>query len=176
MFVLVLWPIAHILSQAVPREFYKIKVVLNDGQRLGSFINSMTDSTLTVSGGDGWGNIVGGTVTFTDIKRVIIKRASKKKSRTKGAIAGGLITGLVVYNNAHQNQLRSPTISVVNATLTIAVGAGLGLLAGHLIGNTSRVVVRPVGTDPETIARSIRLQLEPFSYDYQQRLMQKANN
>ena len=151
---------------------YRAKIILQNGDRVFGIIGRVTDETLTLEDADWFGHSNdGGTVALHDVKKLIIKLESRRKARLTGAVVGGVLTTIVVANNTRKNQFRSSAITAVNVTLTIAVGAGLGMLAGHLIGNTRRVVVRPVGTDPETIARSIRLQTEPFSSDYQQRLM-----
>ncbi|MBO0931063.1 hypothetical protein [Fibrella aquatilis] len=167
---------AALFAQPVYQESYKIKVILNSGERLYGLIDYLTDSTLTVandterasfsSRGAPWN-----TVAFTDIKRVIVKRTSKKRSRISGAIVGGLLAGFAEVATSQKNQFRSPSLAIVNTILATGAGALIGMVAGHLVGNTSRFVIRPAGSDPETINRSIRLRLEPFLYDAQQRLM-----
>ncbi|MBO0937153.1 hypothetical protein J2I47_11400 [Fibrella sp. HMF5335] len=136
----------------------------------------MTDSTLTVAEDNdrmsfnrrssAWN-----TVAFAAIRRVIVKRTSKKQSRVSGAIVGGLLAGVAGVVSSQKNQFRTPSLSIVNTVLATGAGALIGMVAGHLIGNTSRFVIRPAGSDPETIDRSIRLRLEPFLYDSQPRLM-----
>ena len=167
-----------LLAQVITNDSYKIKVIQADGRRIRGFVGEVTDSTFTVNATDEAGELsrhtIGDkTIVLTAIRRAIIKQASRKKARLKGAIAGGVLAGLVVLNNTSKNQSRSSALTDVNLVLVIGVGVLVGTLAGQLIGNTKRVVVRPRGADPETIARSLKLQLEPFSYDYQQRLLKK---
>ena len=167
---------APLAAQYITNDQYTINVVQTDGQRLRGFIGYLTDSTLQVYRDDDAWEYRGrdhGTVAFSDIKRVIIKRTSKRSSRIKGAIVGGVLAGFAVLTSHPRSQFRSQVITAVNVGLSVGVGVLTGTLAGHLIGNTARVVIRPVGTDPETIARSLRLQLEPFSYEYQQQLINK---
>jgi hypothetical protein len=156
---------------------YKAKIVLTDGSRLYGTIGLVTDEKLTVDDTNWFRhNNDGGTVALSDIRKIIIKVESHRNARITGAILGGLLTGFAAVNSLEKNPTRSPVLGGATITLSVAAGAGMGMLTGHLIGNTKRIVVRPVGTDPETIARSLKLQIEPFSYASQQRFLNKAVN
>ena len=88
-----------------------------------------------------------------------------------GAIIGGLAAGFASYNSLQRNQPSSAVSYGITLTFATAGGAAAGLLVGSMIGNLKKIVIRPaMFTDPE---RSLFRQLEPFTWRYQQDIINR---
>ncbi|RYF78281.1 MAG: hypothetical protein EOO39_01875 [Cytophagaceae bacterium] len=156
---------------------YTIKVVLQNGKRCRGIVGKLTDQILDVENDP---ELLlfpysGEFVKLSDIKRAVIRPSHRRLPRIKGAVVGGLAGLYVGIVHAPLGTFRSPALFGVNLALVIGTGVAAGGLAGHLIGNTKRVVIRPVGNDPVTRERQMYRQLEPYSYESQQDILDRAD-
>ncbi|XWW48041.1 hypothetical protein JYG30_11615 [Fibrella sp. USSR17] len=155
---------------------YTIKVVLQNGERCRGIVGALTDQILDVENDP---ELLlfpysGQLVKLSDIKRAVIRPSSRRLPRIKGAIVGGLAGLYAGLVHAPESTFRSPTLFGLNLVLIMGTGSAAGMLTGHLIGNTKRVVIRAVGNDPVTRARQLRLQLDPYSYESQQDMIDRT--
>lgn len=158
-------------AQKPKATLYRVTVVLKTGHRLRGLLSDVTDSYLRVGATD---NNRGGLIELATIRKVVVRRNSRKNAFISGAIVGGLLTGYVANQSLQKNQVSTPVIYGLTLTLSAAGGAAGGLLVGSLIGNISSRVIRPLDrTNPEQI---LFHQLEPFTTQYQEDIINSLPN
>ncbi len=163
-------------DEPVKVTVYNIKVVLQNGERCRGIIGELTEQILDVENDPELFLFPhsGQFVKLSDIKRAVIRPNRRRLPRIKGAIAGGLLGLYVGIVHAPLSTYRTSTLFGLNLALTTGAGAAAGMLTGHLIGNTKRVVIRAVGDDPVTRERLMYRQLAPYSYESQQEMIDRA--
>lgn len=160
-----------LFAQQHEAAVYRVTVVLKTGQRLRGLLSDVDDSYLRVGATN---NSRGGLVQLATIRKVIVRRNSKKNAFISGAIVGGLLTGYAANQSLQKNQVRTPLIYGLTLTLSAAGGAAAGLLVGSLIGNISGRVIRPLDrNDPELF---LFRQIEPFTIRYQEDMINSLPN
>ncbi|MBO0950550.1 hypothetical protein [Fibrella forsythiae] len=175
------WLTSNARAQSTPDKpatvtVYAIKVVLQNGERCRGTLGRLTDQILDVENDPElfFFPYAGQLVKLSDIKRAVIRPSRRRSARIKGAIVGGLAGLYVGIVHAPLGTFRSSALFSVNLALVTGAGAAAGGLAGHLIGNTKRVVIHAAGSDPVTRERQMYLQLEPYSYENQQDMLDRA--
>ncbi|WP_317165888.1 hypothetical protein [Spirosoma arboris] len=153
---------------------YQVKVVTKSAHRIRGILSEVTDSYLFLGNEK---RSREGRIPLIDIRKVVIRRRSKKNAIISGAIIGGLATGFLATQSLQKNQASSPVTYGLTLTFAAASGAAAGLVVGSALGNLTSRVIRPADrNNPEL---SLFRQLEPFSWRYQQdlinRLPQKEN-
>lgn len=160
----------RLLAQPAAVELYHVKVLTNEGKRLRGILIDVDESRLYIGDVDKSANGLrpsDGSVTLDNVKRVILRRNSRRRPTITGAILGGLATGVVVVRSTRRNPFRSPVLYGLNLGMSVGAGAVAGGLLGNRIGNTPRRVIRPVDQTPDEAAENLRRQLEPFTYSHQ---------
>lgn len=152
-------------------EVYKATVVTKDGHRIRGTLDDVSETYVAIGDNDlaaPWYRRSGGKVFLSDVRKVIIRRASKRRATVQGAIIGGLLTGFLVVESARKSGFRSPILYGVNLVMSAAAGAAAGALIGHSIGSVSAKTIRSFrhGT-VEDSTENLRRQLDPFTYSYQ---------
>jgi hypothetical protein len=105
-------------------------------------------------------------VPLTDIRKIVLRRNSKRNALITGASIGGLLTGFAAHQSLQTNQARMALTYGLTLTFAAAGGAAAGLLVGSGIGNLKKIVIHPsTFINPE---QSLFRQLEPFTARYQQ--------
>lgn len=154
-------------AQSVSAELYKAKVITLNGKAVRGILYDVSEIQVHLVGEERFGYGDDARMPLVSIRRVVIRRSSRRGATTTGAIIGGVAMSFFVVQSARKYGFRSPVSYGLNLTLGAAAGAAAGALVGNKIGNTSRRVIRPIGRDPETAGESLRRQLEPFTSEYQ---------
>lgn len=145
-------------AQSLDVTIYQVRVLTKEGRHYKGPLSDIDSSYLYIRDRR-WGNVV----PLASIKKVVLRRESKKPVQLSGAIVGGLITGYL----ATKTPYRSPSLHVVTVTFAAAGGAAAGLLLSSAISSfvVSRRVIRPL--NPANPANSLFRQLEPFCERHQ---------
>ena len=154
-------------AQSPAIEVYRIRVVTREGHRLRGTLNATDEAYLFVDSNDGSLD----RVPLASIRKVVIRRNSRKGAQLTGAVAGGLLTGYAAVRSLEKSPSSSPILYGVTVLFSAASGALAGVLTGSLIGNLSSRVIRPLDERQPEI--SLFRQLEPLTVDYQQNLMNR---
>jgi hypothetical protein len=168
MLLTVLLPIGAI-AQNPEIEVYQARVVMKTGSRFRGTLADVTDESIYLT--NERGRHYSDQIPLALVRKVVIRRLSKKNVLITGASIGGLVTGYLSYQSLQKNQTRSPVTYGLTLTFAIAGGAALGLLLSSTIGNITSKVIRPL--DPISPETSLFRQLEPFSIRYQQELFNR---
>lgn len=155
-----------VVGQSPAIELYRVKVVTVAGNRLRGILDDVSASELLI-GDDDHDRRLGEAVSLSSVRKVILKRNSRRKSAIQGAIIGGLVTGYLVVRSSKKNGFRSPVVYGINLVIATGGGVAAGAVLGYGIGPVSRRVIRPTGRDPDQAVENLRRQLDPFTYSYQ---------
>ncbi|WP_157634650.1 hypothetical protein [Spirosoma panaciterrae] len=156
------------LAQQPAETVYHIKVVTKSGEHYKGILSDVTDANVYVAYEK---RLVSGRVALTDIRKIVLRRNSKKNAMITGAIIGGLAAGFASYNSLQRNQPSSAVNYGITLTFAATGGAAAGLLVGSGIGNLKKIVVRPaMFANPEL---SLFRQLEPFTWRYHQDIINR---
>ncbi|GAB4055829.1 LSm family protein [Spirosoma litoris] len=154
------------LAQRYEIGTYKIRVLLDSGERINGVLSGVSESTLYFE--DKRRDII--KIPLTSIRKVKLIDVNNVRSRIiTGAILGALAGGYASYqgNNHSPGNSRSPILLGVTIAFGAAGGAGFGALIGKFSASIGRArfTFRSVG-DPESVTRLYHL-LEPFSETFQ---------
>ena len=174
--VLILACAATAVAQSV--EVYTVKVVTKEGRRIRGTLDDVSETHVAVGDNDvaaPWFRHSGNKVLLSDVRKVVIRRQSKRRVTVQGAIVGGLLTGFVVVQSAKKSGFRSPVLYGLNLVLAAAGGAAAGALVSHSIGSVSAKTIRPLGRgNVEDVNERLRRQLEPFTYSHQNDVLNRV--
>jgi hypothetical protein len=149
-------------------EEYRVRIVTKEGNRFRGVLDEVTDSQLYVeTRPQHWRR----RIPLSAVRKVVIRRENKKTVLITGAVIGALIVGFISNESLRQNPARSPVAYGLTLAFASAGGATAGLILSSAIGNVSSRVIRPL--DPANPEGSLRRQLEPFSVEYQQDLLNR---
>ena len=174
--VLALFVPVTTVAQSV--EVYKVSVVTKAGNRIRGPLDDVSKTHLYVGYNDPaapWFRRSGDEVALSSIRKVVIRRQSKRRATIQGAIVGGLITGFVVVQSAERSGFRSQVLYGLNLLMGAAGGAAAGALVGHSIGSVSAKTVRPLKRGSvDDISENLRRQLDPFTYSHQSDVLNRV--
>lgn len=157
-----------IMAQQPVENVYHIKVITKKGNHFRGVLWDVTASNLYVEHEQ---RSLSGRIPFANVHKIVLRRKSKKDAMITGAILGGLALGFVTHQSLQKNPTSSPIAYGLTLTFATAGGATAGLLVGSEIGNLKKIVIRPSAfTDPD---QSLYRQLEPFSFRYQQDIINR---
>lgn len=159
---------ADLLAQSPSIEVYRVRVVTRDGHKPRGILSEINETNLFV-GSHGEGMPV--SVSLSSIRKVVIRRNSRKGAQITGAVLGSLLTGYASVRSLEKSPSSSPVLYGVTVLFSAASGALAGVLTGSLIGNLSSRVIRPLDNRQPEI--SLFHQLEPLTVEYQQNLMNR---
>ncbi|MBN8823825.1 MULTISPECIES: hypothetical protein [unclassified Spirosoma] len=156
-------------AQKLTLDVYRAKVVTYTGERYRGLLEDLTDTELLLS--DQHGHRIDEEIPLREIRKVVIRRTSKKSAIITGSIIGGLAAGFASYKSLQRNQPSSAINYGITLTFAAAGGAAAGLVVGSFVNNLSSRSIRPLDlSNPEL---SLYRQLEPFTVRYQQDLFNR---
>lgn len=172
--------IGHSMAQSV--VLYKVKIVTVHGNRFRGILDDVSETHVSIGHNDQaapWFRHSGGTVALADVRKVIVRKQSRRRPTMHGAIAGGLLTGLTAVLSSHQHGFRSPVLYGLNLVMATAGGAVPGALIGRSIGSLSQKTIRPrrrsrYSEFADDSTESLRRQLAPFTYSYQSDVLNRV--
>lgn len=172
---LVYLAITRLSAQTLSVELYKVKVVTKAGKRIRGTLDDVSDAVMHIGNNNlAVARSSGSTVSLSDVRKVVIRRQSRRRATITGAIVGGIVTGGVVVQTSRKNPFSSSVLYGINLLLAAGGGAAAGALVGHGVGNTTQRVIRPLGRNPEVAVENLRRQLEPFTYSYQNTILNRV--
>lgn len=151
-------------AQHAGKDSYQIRVTTKDGSRFRGPFRDIDSTSLYVYDNH-WLN----RIPLQSIRRVVLRRESKKEVQITGAIIGALAVGYA----ATETPYRSSVLHGVTITFAAAGGAVAGLLLSSALSGfvASRRVIRPLNV--ANPAMSLYRQLAPFSDRYQRDLLNR---
>lgn len=156
-------------AQKLTLDVYRARVVTYTGERYRGLLEDITDSELLLS--DLHGHRIDEEIPLRQIRKVVIRRTSKKSAIITGAVVGGLAAGFASYKSLQRNQPSSAINYGITLTFAAAGGAAAGLVVGSFVNNLSGRSIRPLDrVNPEL---SLYRQLEPFTVRYQQNIFNR---
>ncbi len=162
--------VSTLLAQSSSVELYRIKVVTVEGERWRGILNDVSNVDVLI-GEDHQASpgfrYTESRIPLARIRKIILRRYSRRKSAIQGAILGGLAVGYVVVESTRRSQFRNPALYGLNLGLAIVGGGAAGALIGHSIGPITRKIIKPTGRDQGDTDENLRRQLLPFTYSYQ---------
>ena len=168
-----------VIAVAQSIEVYKVKVVTKDGSRVRGTLDNVSETYVAIGDNDQaapWFRRSGGKVPLSDVVKVVLRRHSKRKSTIQGGIIGGLITGFVVVQSTKKSGFRSPVLYGINLAMAVGGGAAVGAIVGHSVGSVSAKTIRPFRNGTvENVNESLRRQLDPFTYSYQNDVLNRVS-
>lgn len=88
---------------------------------------------------------------------------------------GGGLAAFLIIRSSQRNGFRSPILYGVNLVMGAGAGAAAGALVGHSIGSVSAKTIRPFRNETDAGSNeSLRRQLEPFTYSYQNDVLNRV--
>ncbi|GAB3490991.1 hypothetical protein GCM10027341_03440 [Spirosoma knui] len=172
-FLLLCVPAAY--AQTSKPESYKIKIVTLEGDRFIGILDDVSQTAISLSNETSNGfRYEDGEVPLANVRKLVLRRNSRKKSAIQGGVVGALVLGYTVIQSSKKNGFRSPAVYSLNLGLAMVGGAATGGLLGYRIGPIARKVIRPRGRDREEARENLRRQLEPFTYSYQIDVLNRA--
>ncbi|GAB3950229.1 hypothetical protein GCM10028805_27820 [Spirosoma harenae] len=136
---------------------------MQTGEHIKGLLDNVTETELYLT--NARGHLLGDPLPLNRIRKIVLRRNSRKSAVVTGAIIGGLAAGYASYRSLQRNQPSSAVGYGITLTFAAAGGAAGGLLVGAAVGNLTRRVIRPLDVaNPEI---SLLRQLEPFSLRYQ---------
>lgn len=152
---------------------YRARVLTKSGNRLRGILDEVTNEYLYVDHLNARSRHGNGKIPLATIRKVVI-RYNQRKNTLEGAIVGGGLAGFLTIQSSKRNGFRSPVIYGLNLAIAVGGGAAIGALVGKNIGPISRRTIRPFGQTPDQSAESLRRQLEPFTYSYQNDVLNRV--
>ena len=164
---------ATVAAQKFSVETYRVRVVTQGGNRFRGVLNDVTDQHLYVEHAHPIPQNRNAKIPLALIRKVTI-RYNRRKSTLEGAIIGGGLAGFATIRSSKKNGFRSPVVYGLNLAIVVGAGAGIGALIGRNIGPISRKTIRPFGPTPDEMAESLRRQLAPFTFEYQNDVLNRV--
>ncbi|WP_020596894.1 hypothetical protein [Spirosoma panaciterrae] len=163
---------ATLQAQKLTFDVYRARVITMTGERYRGVLEEVSDTDLRLTSYHG--NWIDEEIPLRQIRKVVIRRISKKRAIITGSIIGGLAAGFASYKSLQRNQTSNDINYGITLTFAAAGGAAAGLVVGSFINNVTGRVIRPLDiTNPEL---SLYRQLEPFTYRHQQNLIKRLPN
>ena len=162
-----------VAAQKFSVETYKVRVVTQGGNRFRGVLDDVTDQYLYVEHAHSMPHNRSAKIPLTLIRKVTI-RYNRRKHTLEGALVGGGVAGFFTIRSSKKNGFRSPVVYGLNLAVAVGGGAGIGALIGRKIGPISRKTIRPFGRTPDEAAESLRRQLTPFTYEYQNDVLNRV--
>jgi hypothetical protein len=147
-------------------ELYRVRVITKNGDRFRGTLEDI-DSSFVYIGGFG-----GDMVPLGLIRKVVLRRNSKKRVQLVGIALGAIAGGYLANRGLEKNPTRSIVLHGVTVSFSAVGGAIVGLLVGSGIGNINTRVIRPAELNSSSLYR----ELKPFSERYQQEMIDHLNN
>ena len=173
MAMLILSCLSVTLAQKLAVEEYRVRVVTQGGNRFRGMLDDITDQYLYVEYANSIPHNRSAKIPLTLIRKVTI-RYNRRKHTFEGALIGGGLAGFFTIRSSNKNGFRSPVVYGLNLAVAVGGGAGIGALIGRKIGPISRKTIRPFGRTPDEMAESLRRQLTPFTYEYQNDVLNRV--
>ncbi|GAB3642291.1 hypothetical protein [Spirosoma arcticum] len=164
---------ATVAAQKFSVETYKVRIVTQAGNRFSGVLDDVTDQYLYVEHANPIPQNRTARFPLAGIRKVTV-RYNRRKSTLEGAIIGGGLAGFATIRSSKKNGFRSPIVYGLNLAIVVGAGAGIGALIGRKIGPISRRMIRPFGQTPNERAESLRRQLQPFTYEYQNDVLNRV--
>lgn len=161
------------VAQKRPVETYKARVVTIGGNRFRGVLDDVTDQYLYLDYEGAGRRGLTDRIPLTQIRKVAI-RYNRRRNTLEGTIVGGGLAAFLTIRSSKKNGFRSPVLYSLNLAIAVGGGAGIGALIGRNIGPTSRKTIRSFGQTPDEAAESLRRQLEPFTYTYQNDVLNRV--
>ncbi|WP_080054863.1 hypothetical protein [Spirosoma aerolatum] len=156
-------------AQKLTVDIYRARVITYTGERYRGLLDDLTDTELILSSQHGYR--IDEEIPLRQIRKVVIRRTSKKSAIITGSIIGGLAAGFASYKSLQRNQPSSAVNYGITLTFAAAGGAAAGLVVGSFVNNLASRSIRPLDlSNPEL---SLYRQLEPFTVRYQQDLFNR---
>lgn len=169
--ILTLYGCVVVVAQSI--EVYKAKIVTTDGRRIRGTLDDVTDQYLYVNRANASYYRRREEISLAKIRKVII-RQNRRRNTLEGAVVGAGLTSFLLIQSSKKSGFRSPVLYGLNLIMGATAGAAAGALIGHSIGSVSARVIRPLGRgSAETVNESLRRQLQPFTYSYQNDLLNR---
>lgn len=163
-----------LLAQKPALEIYQIKIITTDGNRDKGILVDVTDSTLYYDPGINYSpNHYPRQVPLDIIRKVNLRRNSKRRAVLSGGIIGGLTFGYLTIEGFKKNPTSNGLTAGITVLLASSAGVAAGLIVGSAIGNVAHRTLRPVNR--ENGLDDFRRQLEPFSVRYQTNVFNRIN-
>lgn len=157
-----------VLAQEPVETVYRVNVVTKTREHFRGILSDITESTVYIYSDK---RVARAGVPLSDVRKVVLRRNSKKNALITGAIIGGLLTGFAANQSLQTNQVRTAVTYGLTLTFAAASGAAAGLLVGSGIGNLKKIVIRPLTfVNPE---QTLFRQLEPFTVRYQEDVIKR---
>ncbi len=146
-------------------ELFKARVVTTDGHRFRGTLLDVDSSFVYVGDND---------VPLVMIRKLVIRRANKKRVQLVGVGLGAIAGGYLAYSGLKNRPPRSAGMYGVTVGFSAIGGSVVGLLGGSAIGNINSRVIRPSGRAKATIY--LYREVKPFAQRYQQEMIDHLNN
>ena len=170
---LVLSCCASIAAQKFSVETYKARVVTQGGNRFRGVLDDVADGYLYIDYTNSRPHHRSEKILLVLIRKVTI-RYNRRKSTLEGAIVGGGLAGFFTIRSSKKNGFRSPIVYGLNLVIAVGGGAAIGALIGRNIGPLTRKTIQPFGQTPDEMAESLRRQLKPFTFEYQNDVLNRV--
>lgn len=161
------------IAQELEVVEYRARVLTKGGNRLRGILEEVTGEYLYVDYLNSKSHHRSGKIPLTSIRKVVI-RYNRRRSTLEGAIVGGGLAAFATIRSSKKNGFRSPVVYGLNLAIAVGAGAGIGALIGRNIGPAARKTIRPFGQTPDEAAESLRRQLKPFTYTYQNDVLNRV--
>lgn len=162
-----------LLAQKPSLDTYYVTVVTQSGTRMRGILVDVTANTLTYDPGTIYSqNHYPREVALATIRKVILRRTSKRRAIQAGALVGALAFGFLSVESLKKNPASNSVTYSITVLVAAGGGAAVGLVAGSVVGNVSHRVIRP--RNQENGLNDFYRQLEPFSVRYQNNVFNRV--
>lgn len=169
--LMLLWSAAT--AQESAAEEYRVRVTTKSGNHIRGILNEVTDEYLYVGYLDSRPHHRSEKIPLRVIHKAVI-RYKRSKHTLEGAVVGVGLAAFLTIQSSNRNGFRSPVVYGLNLVIAAGAGAAIGAIIGRNIGSISRRTIRPIGQTPDEAAESLRRQLKPFTYEYQNDILNRV--
>ncbi len=161
--------------RAQSAEVYTATVVTRDGHRTRGLLKEVNETDVIVGDYRDAPSGLDDIVALSDISKVVLRRTNQRRATVRGAVAGGIVVGLLTVESSQRNGFRSPVVYGVTLASALVGGALAGALAGNGIRSLFKKTVRPRSRNASDDSdRNLRRELEPYTLLYQQTILDRV--
>ncbi len=157
-------------------EVYTATVVTRDGHRTRGLLKEVNKTNVIIGDYTDAPSGLDDIIALSDIRKVVLRRTSRRRATVRGAVAGSIVVGLLTVESSQKNGFRSPVVYGVTLASALVGGALAGALAGNGIRSLFKKTIVPrTRNAPDEIDLNLRRELEPYTFLYQQTILDRVN-
>jgi len=156
-------------------EIYTATVVTLDGQRARGLLKEVSETTIIIGDYTDAPSGLDDVIALSGIRKVVLRRTNQRRATIRGAVAGGIVIGLLTVESSRKSGFRSPVVYGITLASAIVGGALAGALAGNGIRSLFKKTVRPRTRNTTYESnQNLRRELEPYTFLYQQTILDRV--